>query len=482
MLRDVTLGKTYGQTKGEPLTPFTVVIGRNGAGKSSLFDAFGFFSDCLASDVETACDIKQRGGFERLRSKGVDEAIRFEVYYREAVSERPISYELAIGLDASGRPCVESEILRQRRKGQKHGRPFPFLRLQHGKGMAWAGEEAVESDGEEDRAQTPVELTDPRQLGIATLGTLKEHPRIKRFRDFLKRWYLSYFYPDAARSLPTAGPQRHLNVHGTNVGNVVQFMEREHKERFRSILARIAGEIPGIADIDTVVTADKRVLLRFHDGAFADPFFAQQMSDGTLKVFAYLLLLEDPDPPPFICIEEPENGLYHKLLESLAKEFRAHATGRKNAPQIFVTTHQPYFVDALSPEEVWILDKGEDGFSTIRRASELAVVRNLVEQGLPLGGLWYSDRQALLAAYPSARVGVLDDYVQDSACDTWECLAKAIYPGGVAAIKKRGWPLPGQVKCDWAGRIGPLLDPEANLSPSFAKFRDGLRRLSGPTA
>lgn len=390
-LRDVTLGKLSSQQAGEPLTPFTVVIGKNGVGKSTLFDAFGFVADCLSADVESACDMKQRGGFDRLRSLGVDEPIRFEIYYREAPLERPITYELAIALDASGRPFVESEVLKQRRKGQKHGRPYPFLRLNHGKGTVWAGEEAVEVEGEEDRAQTPVELTDTRQLGIATLGTLKEHPRIKRFRDFLKGWYLSYFYPDAARSLPSAGPQRHLNIHGDNIGNVVQFMEREHKARFKAILERIAAKIPGIASIDTQVTEDKRVLLRFNDGAFGDPFFAQQMSDGTLKVFAYLLLLEDPEPPPFICIEEPENGLYHKLLEALAQEFRLHATGKKNAPQIFVTTHQPYFVDALAPEEVWILEKGTDGYSTVRRVSELEDVKNLVDEGLPLGGLWYSD-------------------------------------------------------------------------------------------
>jgi len=390
-LLDVTLGKLSNQQAGEPLTPFTVVIGKNGVGKSTLFDAFGFVADCLSADVETACDMKQRGGFDRLRSMGQDDAIRFEIYYRESPKERPITYELAISLDESGRPFVESEVLKQRRKLQKYGRPFPFLRLDHGKGTVWAGEEAVEVEGEEDRAQTPVELTDIRQLGIATLGTLKEHPRIKRFRDFLKGWYLSYFYPDAARSLPSAGPQRHLNIHGDNIGNVVQFMEREHKARFKSILQRIAAKIPGIDTIDTLETADKRVLLRFNDGAFGDPFFAQQMSDGTLKVFAYLLLLEDPDPPPFICIEEPENGLYHKLLEALAQEFRLHATGKKNSPQIFVTTHQPYFVDALAPEEVWLLEKGADGYSVIRRVSELEIVKNLVDEGLPLGGLWYSD-------------------------------------------------------------------------------------------
>lgn len=388
-LRDVKLGRLSGE--GDvPLTPLTVVIGKNGVGKTSLFDAFGFVADCLTTGVETACDQKQRGGFERLRSRGINEPIRFEICYREAHEERPIIYGLSINLDRSGRPYVETELLKQCRYGKKYGRAYPFLRLDHGKGLVWAGEEAVDTGSEDDRAQAVVELTDPRRLGIAILGTLKEHPRIKRFRDFVKGWHLFDFNPDAARSLPSSGPQRHLNIHGDNIGNVVQFMEREHKDRFKSILERIAGRIPGIAKIDTEVTADKRVLLRFNDSAFCDPFFAQEMSDGTLKMFAYLLLLEDPDPPSLICIEKPENGLYSKLLDQLAREFRDHAMGKKNAPQIFVTTHQPYFVDALSPEEVWILEKGGDAFSTARRVSELEVVRNLVNEGLPPGGLWHS--------------------------------------------------------------------------------------------
>lgn len=391
-LRDVTLGKLSTSQKSDALTPFTVVIGKNGAGKSTLFDAFGFVADCLTKDVETACDDPRRGGFERMRSIGSNDPIRFEIYYREAPGERPITYELSINVDSHGRPFVESEVLKQRRKGQKHGQPFPFLRLHHGVGEVWAGNDAVATrDASEDAAKELVELTDLRQLGIATLGTLKEHPRIKRFRDFLRGWYLSYFHPDSARVIPPAGAQKHLNIHGDNIGNVVQFMEREHKERFQSVLARIASKIPGVKSIKTEVTTDKRVVLQFNDGAFSDPFYAGQMSDGTLKVFAYLLLMEDPEPPPFICIEEPENGLYHRLLDSLATELRKHATGKKNAPQIFVTTHQPYFVDALKPDEVWILEKGDDGFSKIKRVSDIELVKNLVGEGLPLGGLWYSD-------------------------------------------------------------------------------------------
>ena len=91
---------------------------------------------------------------------------------------------------------------------------------------------------------------------------------------------------------------------------------------------------------------------------------------------------------------------------------------------------------------------------------------------------WYfGDRQALMEAYPRAKIEVLHRYQQDSVCGTWELLADAVYPGGSVAIKKAGWPLPGQVKHEWAEKIGPLLDPDRNVSPSFGKLCDGLRRL-----
>jgi hypothetical protein len=92
---------------------------------------------------------------------------------------------------------------------------------------------------------------------------------------------------------------------------------------------------------------------------------------------------------------------------------------------------------------------------------------------------WYlGDRDALHRAYPKARLRALDHYVQDSVCGTWELVAEAIYPGRARAIRQAGWPLPGQIKHEWAGRIGPLLDPETNLSSSFGKLRDGIRRLT----
>lgn len=96
---------------------------------------------------------------------------------------------------------------------------------------------------------------------------------------------------------------------------------------------------------------------------------------------------------------------------------------------------------------------------------------------------WYfGDQQALTAAYPRTKTEVLNRYVQDSVCGTWELLADAIYPGGAAAIKKVGWPRSGKVKYEWASKIGPLLDLDRNVSPSFGKLRDGLRRLVAEAA
>lgn len=400
-LRDITLGRLWNERGTGALTPMTAVIGKNGAGKSTLFDAFGFLSDCLRLGVEEACD--RRNGFHRIVSLGIDEPIEFEIYYREEANARPITYGVSFAADEGLRPYVKSERLRQRRKGQDKGRPYSFLVLENGRGLAWKGEfEGIREDAqgafdidelmrEESNVSERIELEDHRKLGIATIGALKQHPRISAFRRFIEGWYLSYFTPDAARSLSLAGPQKHLSIHGDNIGNVVQFMKREHPRQFQGILADIAGKIPGIDKIDTEPMADGRLLLKFNDKGFRAPFSAQQMSDGTLKVFAYLLMLADPNPPPFICIEEPENGLYHKLLEVLVRQFRTHVTDGKNKSQIFITTHQPYFVDALEPKEVWILEKGQDGFSRIRRASEDPVVQGLVAEGFPLGGLWYSD-------------------------------------------------------------------------------------------
>lgn len=191
-LKNIKLGKLLGDNSGRELTNMNAIIGQSGTGKSTLADAFGFLADCMEKGVETACDLNNRGGYESIISQGVNGSIEFEIYYRETSNEPPITYELCIGLDKYERPIVEKERLRQRRANERYGRPMSFLYLEYGKGYAFKGDNSgfVEEENKEIGEKVDVELADPRQLGIVTLGELREHPRIVRFKNFLKNWYL----------------------------------------------------------------------------------------------------------------------------------------------------------------------------------------------------------------------------------------------------------------------------------------------------
>ena len=348
-LGDVTLGKLWDMQDVDRLTPITAVIGPNGAGKSSLVDAFGFLADCLKLGVEEACDAQGRGGFSRIRSQGRTAPIEFTLHYREHARGRPITYEVAIDVDGAGRPFVRRERLWQRRVQQRRGRPLPFLMLDRGRGLVWKGAALGDvADGAQAGTETleaeRIELSDTRVLGVAILGALVRHPRIAALRAFLQSWHLSYFAPDAAGGRRSASRRDRLCEYGQQ-----QLPPCDQRRRCDDVLQQFTAPV--------------------HD--------AGSISTATLQ------------PPPFLCLKQPENGLYHRLLKVLVNELRQYTTGQE-ARQVFLTTHQPYLVDGLAPEETWVLTKGHEGFSTARRASDDPVVRELFAEGLGLGGLWHS--------------------------------------------------------------------------------------------
>jgi predicted ATPase len=391
-LKSVCLGRVLSNRNNTSLGNLVTIIGPSGTGKSTLADAFGFIADCLEKGVEEACDLNNRGGYERLVSQSVNEPIRFELYYRETSNSSPISYELTISLDKKERPYVQEERLRQR-QGERYGQPLSFLHLKAGKGYAYIGNKSGERDNMEivgevkDKVQ--VNLSDYRKLGVSTYGAMGEYKRIVDFLDFLKSWYLCYFSPESARLEQIAAPQPYLNRTGSNLNNVAHYMYRENKELFNKILFEIQKKIRGVQKIEPHITVDKRVVLSFLEEGFKEPFYWTRMSDGTLKLFAYYLLLHEQAPRQLVFIEEPENGLYHQYLTDLAIELSENV-GKGYKKQLFVTTHSPFFVNALNPKDVWVLKKGIDGFSEIRRTSEYDLVNEMVKEDVPLGDLWFS--------------------------------------------------------------------------------------------
>lgn len=380
-LKNINMGKLFSAQQNPELGNMVAIIGASGNGKSSLADAFGFLSDCLSTDVENACDANNRGGYDQLISQGSSDPIHFEIYYKENSNSRPITYELTIAKDKNNRPYVKEERLRQRRQGNKRGRPLSFLYLKEGKGYAFEGfDGGQDDDGVFDGQKREVELTDIRKLGIVTLGTMKQYSRIEKFLFFLKSWYLCYFTPDAARQIQSAAPAPYLNRTGSNLNNVAQYMYRENPNEFKKILEDIQTKIPNITEIRPVKLQTGQMVLEFKQDGFEQSFFSQRMSDGTLKLFAYYLLLHERNPRQLIFVEEPENGLYHQYLGSLALEMKKNV-GTGFSKQLFVTTHSPFFVNALSPEQVWVLEKDENGFSTAKQASTYDFVKDLTAEG-----------------------------------------------------------------------------------------------------
>ena len=388
-LRDIKMGQIYADSDSKPLDNIVAVIGPSGNGKSTLADAFGFVSDCLNTDVETACDSNNRGGFSQLVSQGAGDEIYFEIYYRERNNSRPITYELTIGVDKNMRPCVKSERLRQR--VQKRGRPLSFLYLKDGCGYAFEGLNGGEDEetGMITGEKITVELSDIRKLGIVTLGTMKQYDRIEMFLNFLKSWYLCYFSPDNARQIQTASPSPYLNRTGSNLNNVAQYMYRENSRRFMEVLADIQSKIPNIKRIVPEKMPNGQMVLKFYQNGFEEPFYSNRMSDGTLKLFAYYLLMNEHDPRQLVFIEEPENGLYHQYLGDLAIEL-ARSAGNGFSKQFFITTHSPFFVNALRPDQIWVLEKDESGFSSLKRSDEYPYVNGLIDEGAQIGDLWNS--------------------------------------------------------------------------------------------
>ena len=364
-LRDVRLKK---------LTPLTVLLGPNGSGKSTVFDVFAFLSECFTGGLKKAWD--RRGRFRELRSRDAEGPIVIELQYRERPGTPLITYHLEIDETPRG-PVVKHEFLRWKRTHP--GAPFYFLDYRLGKGKVITGEQPEASD---QRIETP--LSGPDVLAVNTLGQLGSNPRVIALRNFITSWHLSYLSADAARGRPEAGAEERLSATGDNLPNVIQYLSEEHPERLEQIFETLRRRIPRIEKITSKPLDDGSLLLQVKDAPFSSPILARFASDGTLKMLAYLTLLYDPDPPQLIGIEEPENYLHPRLLPELAEEC-ALASERT---QLIVTTHSPFFINRLLPEQVRVLYRAADGYTRVQRVADMPGIREFLDEGASLGELW----------------------------------------------------------------------------------------------
>ena len=364
------------------LPNFMVLVGANGSGKSTLFDVFGFLRDALHGNVRQALD--QRGRFPEVVTRGHEsESILVELQVNMEIASRTrlVTYHLEIGQD-DGRPLVRREFLRYKRG--RYGAPFNFLDFQNGEGFAIVNEEDFNKPDQELTRETQ-RLQSPDILAIKGLGQFQRFKAANALRQLLENWHVSDFHINAARGRKDAsGSAEHLSVSGDNLPRVAQYLYENHRAIFDRILERMKQRVPGIVGVQPELTQDGYLILRYQDGTFKTPFLDRYVSDGTIKMFAYLVLLHDPSPHPLLCIEEPENQLYPTLMAELAEEFRHYA---RNGGQVMVSTHSPDLLNSLRLEEVFWLAK-ENGLSKILRAQDNSQVAAYMRDGDKLGYLW----------------------------------------------------------------------------------------------
>jgi predicted ATPase len=359
------------------LPRLAVLVGENGAGKSTLFDIFSFLKDALAQNVAKA--VAKRGGFKELVSRGADGPISITLKFRET-GGRLATYELSVA-SKGGAVIVDREVLKFRR-GQR-GQPWHFVDFSRGKGTAITNEAMYGAPGAKMQRKEHI-LDEPTVLAIKGLGQFKEFRVVSEFRNLIENWHISDFHIADARPSAEEGYAEHLSTRGDNVAQVAQFLYDHHQDRFDEILDAMKRRIPGMQKVEAKPTEDGRLVLRFQDGAFKDPFIARYVSDGTIKMFAYLVLLHDPHPFPLLAVEEPENQIYPELLQELAEEFRDYA---RRGGQVFISTHSPEFLNGVSLDEIYWLSK-KDGFATIYRGGDSEILKRLVAEGDLPGALW----------------------------------------------------------------------------------------------
>jgi len=371
MTPDTPLSMSAGFAPQIPMANLMALIGRNASGKSLFFDALSFASDCVTQGCSSAATQHGRQGFLKLLNLP-DRPMMFDFLFflkngkfeKNGLGGVYVSYEFSLDQDAHGRPFYASEkVVICRKTDDGAWNTTECLDLVQGKGTVLSDRDTV-SGG----------MSDRRASALRAYGTILSYPVLTALYQEMCHWFFCRFSMEKNGQKPAVAPggHKHLNADGSNVQNVLDYMKIENPAAYQSVMDRISEKIPSIQRIT---------------GKLPESF-----RNSPDKLFLYLLLLDDPMPRPLICIETPDMGLYHDMVDILASEFRDYSV-RHAFSQIIFTTHNPYILESMAPPEVWIFKRSEDDNADrvfIESAGANPVVSEMYKQGVGMGAIWYA--------------------------------------------------------------------------------------------
>lgn len=355
-----------------------ILIGPNMSGKSNLVDCFRFLTQVTTSGLVKA--FQDRNGFSEVVWKGGSEnRISFKLSAEETISSDELpkiyDYELSVIGSATGLISVEREHLVVRFKN----RSLTLIDLRHGQGKV------THADG-----TAVFDLPSPSQSALEFGVPGWEGTKVK---DFVSSWRFYNLLPAAMKQINAAVGQVFLSQSGDNFSSWLMTLQTSHPDEFRLIRRAAADVFPDLEEILTPATQFATTYVATREKHLNQPINIWRMSDGELKFLALLSLIFAPQEfgAPLFCIEEPENHLHPRLLETLVElqTQRQNELGAQ-AAQVVATTHSPHFVDKVTLDDLIIVEKRDGATCFSRPASKENLRELLARKELGLGDLWYS--------------------------------------------------------------------------------------------
>jgi len=358
-------------------SPFMVLIGANGAGKTSFLDALSLLSASASGGLNGA--LSRLGGVSSLLTRGKSETLSFDIEM-EVPGHEPLEYALRISSSGVGY-SLTGEVLSQRHAG--HEEPLKYIDSSDGDIRYY--------DSEKKRLLRPEWEHNPLETSLAQV------PKMYRQPEELRRILATtthYHVLDVGRQAPVKRPQQMRpavlpGVDGEDLTSYLYSLRESDRDRFEAVLDSLKAAFPDFEDLSFPPVAAGMLSMTWKDAKFDKPMYIHELSEGTLRFLWLVSLLHSPALSTITMIDEPEVSLHPELLSLLADLMR-EASKRT---QLIVATHSDRFVRFLEPHEVVVMDVGEDGCTTATRADSMDLDEWLAEYSLdeiwrmgPMGG------------------------------------------------------------------------------------------------
>ncbi|MEO8353738.1 MAG: AAA family ATPase [Chthoniobacteraceae bacterium] len=384
--------KSFGACVSTRLQPLNFVVGANASGKTNLISALRFVQCAISSNVEQAlgefggkAEVWNKLQHERREAKHleigftVDSLGEFEAADEARLSVLGATYTLKVKfLSDNGRAAIVGEHLTAQLKSDA-GEVKRFHFHRNRTRLAILDESDPRFAREVSMEVPPQEISRPVAGGV-----LYARP-VLLLREFVQSWAFFDFDANVGREPSREADSPLLGRRGENLATVLHEIE-EHGEgnEFRAIVDGLRGVVPGFHRLSTVALPfEAKRGFQIKEEKLQSPLNPQSASDGTIRILLLLVAaVWSAKRAGLICIEEPENGLHPFLAEHLVKVLRRASVGR----QFLVTTHNPFFLDHLAPEELLLCDK-ESGFTTLRHAADVEEIQGF-QKHFSLGELW----------------------------------------------------------------------------------------------